>query len=86
MCCVTYNTVLKALAHKTGCNAQNKTSWRASLSQSRFLLFALCCSRYEPSQVERGPQPYLSEATLTTWVDECVDQMVCRALSEIKDG
>ena len=60
---------------------QEKTSWRAS----RFFLFALHFSRYEPCEVNRGPKPYLVEATLTTSMDECVDQMVCPTLSEIRD-
>ena len=35
--------------------------------------------------MKRGPKPYLVESPLTTWMDECADQMVCPTLSEIKD-
>ena len=52
---------------------------------SRFLLCAVCCSRYEPREVKRGPKPRLVESPLTTWMDECADHMVCPILSEIKD-
>ena len=52
---------------------------------SRFLLCPLCCSCYEPCEVKRGPKPCLVELPLTTWMDECADQMVCPTLTEIKD-
>ena len=81
MCCATCNAVLKAGAPQTGRDAQEKTRWRAS----RFFFFALWCSGYEPCEVKRGPKPCLVEATLTTWIDECADEMVCRTLSEITD-
>ena len=55
--------------------------WRASC----FLLCPLCCSRYEPCEVKRDPNPFLVELPLTTWMDECADQMVCPTLTEIKD-
>ena len=35
--------------------------------------------------MKRGQKPCLVEATLTTWMDECADQMVCPTLSEIRD-
>ena len=35
--------------------------------------------------MKKGPKPYLVESPLTTGMDECVDQMVCLTLSEIKD-
>ena len=52
---------------------------------SRFLPFALCCSRDEPCGGKRSPKPCLVEATLTTWMDKCPDQMVSPTLSEIRD-
>ena len=81
MCCLTYKAVLKAAPQKTERDAQEKTSWRTL----RFLLFALRCSSYEPREVKKAPQPCLVEATLTTWTDECADQMVCPTLSETRD-
>ena len=35
--------------------------------------------------MKRGPKPCLVELPLTTWMDECADQMVCPTLTEIKD-
>ena len=35
--------------------------------------------------MKRGPKPCLVESPLTTRMDECADQMVCPALTEIKD-
>ena len=35
--------------------------------------------------MKRGPKPCLVELPLTTWMDECADQMVCLTLTEIKD-
>ena len=35
--------------------------------------------------MKRGPKPCLVEWPLTTWMDECADQMVCPTLTEIKD-
>ena len=35
--------------------------------------------------MKRGPKLCLVEAALTTWMDECADQMVCPTLSEIRD-
>ena len=35
--------------------------------------------------MKRGPKPFLVELPLTTWMDECADQMVCPTLTEIKD-
>ena len=35
--------------------------------------------------MKRGPKPCLVGSPLTTWKDECADQMVCLTLSEIKD-
>ena len=81
VCYVTCNVVLKAAAHQTGRDTQEKTSWCAT----RFFLIALCCSRYEPCEVKRGPRPCLAKATLTTWMYESADQMVCPRLSEITD-
>ena len=76
MCCVTCDAVLNAAAHHTGRDAQEKTGGR----NSRFFLFAVCCSHYEPCEAT-----CLVEVTLTTWIDECADQMVCPTLSEIRD-
>ena len=73
--------MLKVAAHKIRRDAHEKTSWRAP----RFFLFSLCCNGYKPCEVKRGREPCLVEATLTTWMDECADQMVCPTPSEIKD-
>ena len=81
MCSVNCNAVLKAAAHQTGRDAQEKTSWH----ESRFFLLSLCCSRYELCEVMRGPKPRLVEGTLKTWMDECAYQMVWPTLSEIRD-
>ena len=35
--------------------------------------------------MKRGPKPCLVESPLTTWMDECADQMVYPSLTEIKD-
>ena len=35
--------------------------------------------------MKRGPKPCQVELPLTTWMDECADQMVCPTLTEIKD-
>ena len=35
--------------------------------------------------MKRGPKPCLVQSPLTTWMDECADQMVCPTLTEIKD-
>ena len=35
--------------------------------------------------MKRGPKPCLVELPLTTWMNECADQMVCPTLTEIKD-
>ena len=35
--------------------------------------------------MKRGPKPCLVESPLTTWMDECADQMVCPTRSEITD-
>ena len=35
--------------------------------------------------MKKGPKPCLVELPLTTWMDECADQMVCPTLREIKD-
>ena len=52
----------------------------------RVVLFPFCSLlQHEPCEVKRGPKPCLVEATLTTWMDECADQMVCPTLSEIRD-
>ena len=69
------------MTRQTGRDAQEKRRRHAS----RFFLFALCCTRYEPCEVKRVPKPCLVEAILTTWMDECADQMVCPTLSEIRD-
>ena len=35
--------------------------------------------------MKKGPKPCLVKLPLTTWMDECADQMVCPTLTEIKD-
>ena len=35
--------------------------------------------------MKRGPKPCLVQLPLTTWMDECADQMVCPTRTEIKD-
>ena len=35
--------------------------------------------------MKRGPKPCLVELPLTTWMDECADQMVCPTLTDITD-
>ena len=35
--------------------------------------------------MKRGPKPCVVELPLTTWIDECADQMMCPTLTKIKE-